>query len=67
MSAIKPKRMFVVDLQKDKEAKKPEAAIDDKKQSRLLLIGCPPIPGIQAWSIKTADGKLHEVTGTELK
>lgn len=67
MSAVAASRTFIVDLQADKEKEPPKPAADGKKNCRLLLIGCPPLRGIKAWAIKTADGKRHEVRGTELK
>lgn len=67
MSAIKPKRTFVVDLKADKESEQPKAAPEGKKNSRCLLVSCPPIKGIKAWAIQTADTKRHSVKGTEVK
>jgi hypothetical protein len=67
MSGVKSSKTFIVNLQTDKETEQPTPAAEGKKNVRLLLIGCPPIQGIKAWAIKTADAKLHAVDGAELK
>ena len=67
MSAVKSSKTFIVNLQTDKDTEQPKPAAEGKKNVRLLLIGCPPIRGIKAWMIKTADAKVHTVEGAELK
>ncbi len=67
LSVVEKKHVLVVDLETDKDAKQPDAAPAGKKNSLVLLVACPPLQGIKAFSVKTGDGKVHEIKAEPLK
>jgi hypothetical protein len=67
VSSVATKHLLIVELEADKEAKRPKQAAKDKKTSRLLLICCSPMKDVKAWAIKDAGGAQHELKGEELK
>jgi hypothetical protein len=67
VSAVEKEWLLIIDLQADRDSKPPKVAPEGKKNSRLILVGCPKQPaGVKGIAIKSADGVRHAIKTTEL-
>jgi hypothetical protein len=67
LALLQEKGTLIVNLKKGKPADKPKAPPEGRKNSRLLLVGCPPVEGIKGFAIRTVDATYHKAKGTRLK
>jgi hypothetical protein len=67
VSALEKERLLIIDLRADRESKPPKTAPQGKKNSRLILVGCPKqLAGVKGIAIKSADRVRHAVKTTDL-
>lgn len=71
LSIVPDKRQVIINLRRDAATTRPgattrPAALTGKKRTRILVIACPPLPGVRSFAVKTADGKYHDIGASEL-